>query len=420
MKTSSLILPGRCLCCALASFSLTVIPHAVAQPQKPPVAVAEPVPEVRPAERPGLLFGGHRPVPRTEPEVIEIVPESVARERAKQRKETEGTVPGTLGPDSTLVIIEPPANAPRVEAKKETRPTSNGSQRSTTAGKRAKSSAGRDGRVKEETVVLPATPAPVITEVPTGPAPVREERKTITETREAPRVGGTTTKRASSSSRSEIEHLQKKVKDLEQEVAEARREPQKVVATPPPTTAAGSTPLPIPPEAKDERRPLVVDTPPPSTAVTSKTETVRTGTSDTVVRSEVPAATENTQATTKETQETVVKSDPPPPVPEPAPKPAPTEAPPKVDTSEVAETTPAPTTDEAPAPASQPEAKVTTTAPGKIDKMPSKSDVPVAEKTDKPGFVKSPFPPNKLIDVKGLPQGSLAKDPTTMKVFRVP
>jgi len=47
-------------------------------------------------------------------------------------------------------------------------------------------------------------------------------------------------------------------------------------------------------------------------------------------------------------------------------------------------------------------------------------DVPVAEKTDKPGLVKSPHPPHKEIDVSGLPSGSLAKDPISQKVFRVP
>jgi len=48
------------------------------------------------------------------------------------------------------------------------------------------------------------------------------------------------------------------------------------------------------------------------------------------------------------------------------------------------------------------------------------SDIPVAEKTDKPGFVKTPFTPQKLIDVRGMASGSLAKDPSTNQVFRVP
>jgi hypothetical protein len=61
--------------------------------------------------------------------------------------------------------------------------------------------------------------------------------------------------------------------------------------------------------------------------------------------------------------------------------------------------------------------------PGSIEKTGSKrssADIPVAEKTDKPGFVKTPFTPKKLIDVRGMASGSLAKDPSTNQVFRVP
>jgi hypothetical protein len=41
-------------------------------------------------------------------------------------------------------------------------------------------------------------------------------------------------------------------------------------------------------------------------------------------------------------------------------------------------------------------------------------------KTTKAGLVKSPYPPYNELDVTGLPTGSLAMDPTTGKVFRVP
>jgi hypothetical protein len=47
-------------------------------------------------------------------------------------------------------------------------------------------------------------------------------------------------------------------------------------------------------------------------------------------------------------------------------------------------------------------------------------EIPAAEKTDKAGLVRSPHPPHKEIDVSGLPSGSLAKDPISQKVFRVP
>ena len=47
--------------------------------------------------------------------------------------------------------------------------------------------------------------------------------------------------------------------------------------------------------------------------------------------------------------------------------------------------------------------------------------LPFATKSaDSPNFVNSPYPPNRKLDVAGLSSGSLAKDPTTGKIFRVP
>lgn len=37
-----------------------------------------------------------------------------------------------------------------------------------------------------------------------------------------------------------------------------------------------------------------------------------------------------------------------------------------------------------------------------------------------PGMVKSPYPPYSLLDVQGLRSGSLAQDPASKKLFRVP
>jgi hypothetical protein len=47
-------------------------------------------------------------------------------------------------------------------------------------------------------------------------------------------------------------------------------------------------------------------------------------------------------------------------------------------------------------------------------------EAPLAEKTETEGLVKSPYPPHKMIDVRGMAPGTLAKDPTTQEVFRVP
>ncbi len=46
--------------------------------------------------------------------------------------------------------------------------------------------------------------------------------------------------------------------------------------------------------------------------------------------------------------------------------------------------------------------------------------VPVGTHTSKASRVKSPFPPYNELDITGLQSGSLAMDPTTNRVFRVP
>lgn len=48
------------------------------------------------------------------------------------------------------------------------------------------------------------------------------------------------------------------------------------------------------------------------------------------------------------------------------------------------------------------------------------SSVLTGVKTSKAGRVKSPYAPYSELDVTGLPSGSLALDPTTQKVFRIP
>jgi outer membrane biosynthesis protein TonB len=54
-------------------------------------------------------------------------------------------------------------------------------------------------------------------------------------------------------------------------------------------------------------------------------------------------------------------------------------------------------------------------------KAPSETkNVPTGSRTSKSSRVKSPYPPYNELDVSGLSSGSLAMDPTTQKVFRVP
>jgi len=47
-------------------------------------------------------------------------------------------------------------------------------------------------------------------------------------------------------------------------------------------------------------------------------------------------------------------------------------------------------------------------------------EFPTGSVGKKPGRVVSPYPPHNELDVRGLPSGSLALDPTTQKVFKVP
>ena len=65
--------------------------------------------------------------------------------------------------------------------------------------------------------------------------------------------------------------------------------------------------------------------------------------------------------------------------------------------------------------------------PGLQDKQAPKPDVKadgkdylMATPGSKPGRAKSPYPPFRELDVAGLPAGSLAMDPVSGKIFRVP
>ena len=51
---------------------------------------------------------------------------------------------------------------------------------------------------------------------------------------------------------------------------------------------------------------------------------------------------------------------------------------------------------------------------------PEGKDIPTASKGSKPGRVKLPFPPYSELDVSGMQSGSLARDPTSGKIFRIP
>jgi hypothetical protein len=83
-------------------------------------------------------------------------------------------------------------------------------------------------------------------------------------------------------------------------------------------------------------------------------------------------------------------------------------------TTTTATTTPPTDAADPMAPATTPGTNTTTTAAARGD-YPYGVPVP-----DKPGFVRSPYSPDKLTDVRGYAPGTEVKDPYTGKIFLVP
>lgn len=59
-------------------------------------------------------------------------------------------------------------------------------------------------------------------------------------------------------------------------------------------------------------------------------------------------------------------------------------------------------------------------SPPPAQPVPPRDQYPVAERTDNPNRVLSPYAPYNVIDVEGFRSGQLAKDPSNGKIFRVP
>jgi hypothetical protein len=74
----------------------------------------------------------------------------------------------------------------------------------------------------------------------------------------------------------------------------------------------------------------------------------------------------------------------------------------------------------APAP-SAPEPQEPTSAPAPVAPTTAKGDYPYGVPVPgKPGFVRSPYSPDKMTDVRGYAPGTEVKDPYTQKIFLVP
>jgi hypothetical protein len=50
----------------------------------------------------------------------------------------------------------------------------------------------------------------------------------------------------------------------------------------------------------------------------------------------------------------------------------------------------------------------------------TRNDYPVAQRTEDPNQVLSPYEPFNVIDIEGFRSGQLAKDPSNGKIFRIP
>src|SRR5437016_3572366 len=51
---------------------------------------------------------------------------------------------------------------------------------------------------------------------------------------------------------------------------------------------------------------------------------------------------------------------------------------------------------------------------------PPSGGYPYAQWSGTPGLVVSPYPPHRLVDVRGIPRGALVRDPSTGGIFRRP
>jgi predicted small secreted protein len=51
---------------------------------------------------------------------------------------------------------------------------------------------------------------------------------------------------------------------------------------------------------------------------------------------------------------------------------------------------------------------------------PPEGGYPVARFSDTPGLVISPYPPHRLVDVRGIPHGAMVRDPSTGGIFIKP
>ncbi|HEY8961016.1 MAG TPA: hypothetical protein VIM57_02360 [Luteolibacter sp.] len=71
-------------------------------------------------------------------------------------------------------------------------------------------------------------------------------------------------------------------------------------------------------------------------------------------------------------------------------------------------------------PRESPPAPVEPTVPPSNPSPAGRKEYPVAERTNKPDQVLSPYAPYNVIDVAGFKSGQLAKDPSNGKIFRVP
>ena len=364
MKTFSSILRPALVC---ASVSGLLLSTAVAQPKNQPIRTQPPPPD----DPRVYLIVEDPPVPGKEGTVIQVIPQPTPAPPVKRSRSSKGTTQFLEVPEvaNGVVEIAPATPAPPVKA--------SSTKTETTTTTKKKSAPTR------RTVVEESPPS------------------TTTDNRE---------------SKEEVQKLRRQVNDLRSEVDRTKkkepvRSETRTVET---TTTDKDTRYPVAPlpTNNDQRLPLVTEAPKVKMETTTLTKRMTNDYSTPVRPAATPPSLESPPPAPAKSPDPLDTTPPPTPAPS-------TEAvannPPSGDTIQV----PVATGSSVPVPLGT---QIKDEASKEKDPSPPSkhANAPFAEKTASEGLVKSPYPPHKVIDVRGMAPGSVVKDPRTGEIFRVP
>jgi hypothetical protein len=312
-----------------------------------------------------MIVEDPRFLPQEETKVIEIIPNGPPAEKRSTKGSSSARKSRSTTPErgETLYLEDPAQQVIIVDPT----PTPTFKATEETAAAKQESTSTR----KTETKQRSSAPKSITEDT----KPTSSRKTETTQRASAPKISTEETNR-------EVQKLQEKVNKLEGELDRAQAKsttPQPPTTTTEVQTAKQSEPKLTPFSATEERLPVVSTNPPAETSQTIVSDKMVTTTQKTPEdRSPAPLA----------------KIEPPPPEPSKDP----------LDTTP---TSPIVSEEKKP-------------SPPPASEKPDREDAPVAKKTDKPGLVTSPYPPHRVIDVRGMASGTLAKDPSTQEIFRVP